>query len=262
MNAPRPAFPAPRVAPNLSHAFGGIWRLTFRRFLQAGHWLTVGIGLVVMMLLFTGGPRHDTPAQFLDWAINFYLTFLVPVLAFMAGGGAMRDEMKSGTVDYVLTRPVSRPAFVAFKYLAHTLCTQINFLPAFAVVVAFAVFREVPNLASVIPQLLLGQILLVAAFGGLGFLSGALAVRYVIIGLVYAGVVEVGVGQIPTQLSRLSMTHQVRALLAPLWDKTVDLTTVPGWPASAAILLAFGAVTVAATAALLAFRELSGPSDV
>lgn len=262
MNATVPVFPAPRVTPHLSHAFGGVWRLTFRRFLLPGHWLTLGIGLAVLMLLFSGGPRNDKPEQFLGWAIGFYLTFLVPVLAFMAAGGAMRDEMKSGTVDYVLTRPVARPAFVAFKYLAHTVCAQVDFLFAFGVVAGFAAAHEVPDLASVLPRLLACQILLVAAFGGIGFLCGALTTRYVIVGLFYAGVIEAGVGQIPTQLSRLSMTHQVRALLAPLWDRSVDLTATPGWPVTVAILLAFSAATIAATAALVAFRELSGPSDV
>jgi hypothetical protein len=35
----------PRVAPNLAHAWGGIWRLTFRRLLLPGYWLTLAIGL-------------------------------------------------------------------------------------------------------------------------------------------------------------------------------------------------------------------------
>ena len=34
-------FPAPRVAPHASHAFGGIWRLTARRFFTPGYWLTL-----------------------------------------------------------------------------------------------------------------------------------------------------------------------------------------------------------------------------
>src|SRR5436305_792065 len=54
------------------------------------------------------------------------------------------------------------------------------------------------------------------AFGGFGFLGGFLTSRYIIIGLAYGVVIEVGVGQIPTQLSKLSMTHQVQGMLQSL----------------------------------------------
>jgi ABC-2 type transport system permease protein len=257
-----PAFSPPRVAANLRHAFGGIWRLTFRRFLAPGHWLTLAVGLAVLLLLCAGGPRGGGSERFLDWTISFYLTFLVPALAFMAGAGAIRDEMKSGTVDYVLTRPVPRPAFVVFKYVAHLGCTQIDFLFSFGVMLVFPVLaRDYQFLGATACKLLLCQFLLVAAFSGLGFLCGAITSRYVVIGLAYAGLIEAGAGQIPTQISRLSMTHQVRDLLRPLWDKTVELAAAPGWFATMTTLLVFSALTLVATAAIFALRELSGPSD-
>lgn len=258
---PAPVFSPPRVTTHLAHAWGGVWRLTFRRFLMPGHWLTLGIGLAVLTMLFAGGPRGGGPSRFLDWTISFYLTFLVPALAFMSAGGAMRDEMKSGTVDYVLTRPVPRPAFVVFKYLAHTLCTQIDFLFAFGVAAVFSVIHGVPGFTAMAPKLLVCQALLVAGFSGLGFLCGTISSRYVVFGLAYAGLIEGGVGQIPTQLSRLSMTHQVRDLLQPLWKETVDLATLPGWFGTTTILLGFCAVTVAAAATIFSVRELSGPAD-
>lgn len=260
---PSPASSPARIAPNQLHAFGGIWRLTFRRFLLPGHWLMLGIALAVLaLLLYAGGVHGGSPEWFIQWTATFYLAFLVPALAFMAAAGAMRDEMKSGTVDYVLTRPVPRPAFVVFKFFAHTVCTQIDFLFAFGVVAGFAALaHDVPFLASAAPKLLLCQILLVTAFSGLGFLCGAITSRYVIIGLAYAGIIEAGVGQIPTQINRLSMTHQVRDLLRPLWDHSAELTAAPGWFGTAATLLAFCALTLAAAAAIFTWRELSGPAD-
>ena len=118
----------------------------------------------------------------------------------MAGGGAMRDEMKSGTVDYVLTRPVPRPAFVVFKFIAHMLCTQLDFIVAFAVVLVFARVHAVPGLAMIATKLLLVQMLLVVAFGALGFLSGAIAARYIVIGLAYAGVIEAGIASAQAEI--------------------------------------------------------------
>jgi len=258
---------APRIAPNLAHAFGGVWRLTFRRFLLPGHWLTLGIGLAVLILLFAGG-RHGggprgmgTTAQFLDWTVGFYVTFLVPALAFIAAGGTMREEMKSGTVDYVLTRPVPRPAYVVFKYIAHTVCTQIDFLFAFGVVLGFAAARHVPGLANVGAKLLLGQVLLIAAFSAFGFLCGTLTSRYVVVGLAYAGIIEAGVGQIPTQLSRLSMTHQVRDLLASLLGGAAPMTSAPSLIGTTGMLALFCAVTLGAAAVVFTLREFAGPGE-
>lgn len=261
MNAPSTDFPAPRVAPNLANAFGGVWRLTFRRFFLPGHWLTVAVGLAVLGLLFAGGPRSRSAGQLLDWIVGFYLTFLVPALAFISAGGAMRDEMKASAVDYLLTRPVPRPAFVVFKYVAHMVCTQFDFLIAFGLVLGFAVAGNVPDLATVVPKLLLGQMLLVAAFSAFGFLCGVLTSRYVIVGLAYAGIIEAGVGQIPTQLSRLSMTHQVRDLLTFLFGGSAPMTSAPSLFGTTGMLLLFGAVTLGAAVALFSFREFAGNGE-
>lgn len=257
---PASTFSAARVTPNLAHAWGGVWRLTFRRFLLPAQWLSRAIGLAVLGLLFTGGPTGGA-AQFLDWTINFYLTFLVPAIAFMSAGGAMRDEMKSGTVDYVLTRPVPRPAFLGFKYIAHTICMQIDFLFAFVLVLIFGATRGVPDLAAIAPKLLFGQMLMVAVFGALGFLSGVITARYVIIGLGYAGIIEAGVGQIPTQLSRLSMTHQMRDFLNYTLGRAGELTSSPSWIGTTGMMIAFCAIMLTAAAVIFTRRELSGPAE-
>lgn len=260
MNAP-PSLSAPLapVVPNLRHAFGGVWRLTFRRFLLPSRWIMVLVGLAVLTLLsFASGHRGGGGSgHYVGWVVSFYVTFLVPALAFIAAGGAMRDEMKSGTVDYVLTRPVRRPAFVVFKFIAHTLCTQVDFLLALAVVLAVGSARGVPDLAAAFPKLLLGQVLLVMAASAFGFLSGILTSRYVVIGLLYAGVIEVGVGQIPTQLSRLSMTRQIRDLL----DPAREAVSVAASLGTVGLLLVFTGVALAAAAALFHLRELSAPHE-
>ena len=259
--SPPAVFSPPRVAPNLAHAWGGIWRLTFRRLLLPGHWLTLGVGLAVLTLLLAGGPRAGGPGEFLDWTSGFYVTFLVPALSFMAAAGALREEMKSSSVDYGLTRPMPRPAFVAFKFIAHTICAQLDFLVAFVLLMIFARMHDIPDLAAVGSKLLFGQGLMITAFSALGFLCGAISSRYVVIGLAYAGLIEAGVGHIPTQISRLSMTHQMRDLLAVLLHRAEPLATSPGLLGTTGIVLAFTAVMLAAAAAVFSLRELSGATD-
>src|SRR5436309_3485458 len=114
------AFAAPRVTPNPRRAFGGILRLTASRLRAPGHWLAVA-GMIAALGVFAYAAltARNGPTMYIGWLTGFYFTFVVPVLAFISGGGAVRDDLKAGTVDYVFTRPLRRSSYVVFKYLAH-----------------------------------------------------------------------------------------------------------------------------------------------
>ncbi len=213
---PSPALPFPRVAPNQWHAFGGVWRLTYRRWLPWRSWLVcAGLLGVLAGIAATTNPKGDASAYF-DWFGSFFLGVLVPILAFLSGAGALRDDLKPGAVDYLFTRPVRRPVYLVSRYVCHLACAQLTYLSAFGVMVAVGIYREIPGLAAGLPLLLLAQVLTVAAFVALGVLCAVVVSRYLIVGLCYAGLVEAGAGLIPTQLNRLSMTRQIRELLEPL----------------------------------------------
>lgn len=249
----------PAVPPSLARAFGGVWRLTLPRFLTPRHWLAVAgmltaLGLIAYAFL-DGG--HDRK-RYLEWSVGFYITFLVPLVSFIVTAGAFRDEMQPATTDYVLTRPVPRPAFVAFKFLAHVALLQLELLLSFTVIVGLGWYFGVPDLAPALPLLLLSQGFLVLAFSAFGLLCGILTSRYVVLGLFYAVIVELGVGQIPTQLSRFSMTHQVRTLLQPLYAARVDETSAL---AAFGLLVAFSIGCLLAGAAVFSLRELSDRAE-
>jgi ABC-2 type transport system permease protein len=254
-------FSPPRVTTHLGHAWGGVWRLTFRQLLQPSHWLMLVIGLGVLGLLCAAGSRWGRPAEFINWLVGFYVTFLVPALAFISAGGAMRDAIKANSVDYVLTRPIPRPAFLVFKFLAHTLCTQLDFLFAFLVVVGFVSAHQTPELGAVVAKLLWGQVLMVTAFSALGFLCGVISSRYIVIGLAYAGIIEGGVGQIPTQISLLSMSHQMRDTLTFLFGRTTQAVAPAGILGTTGIVLVFTLIAIIAAAVIFSLRELSGPES-
>ena len=262
MNLPASSSLTPRVspiAPNLRNAFGGIWRLTFRRFLAPSQWTIPAILLGVLVLIAFATVREGNAQLYFRWTSQFYLTFLVPILAFLSGAGAIRDEMKPATVDYVLTRPVRRPVFVAFKFLSHLACLQVGFLLALGAVLAVGVYRHIPSLFAALPWLLLGQAVAVTAFSALGLLCGALTSRYLVVGLFYAGIVESAIGRVPTQLNRLSMTHQLRALLEQVLPGFNPALLPAQSPlAIVGLLLIFSAIMVAAAALYFAFQELAG----
>jgi ABC-2 type transport system permease protein len=258
-------FSAPRVVPNAARAFGGIWRLTSRRFFRPTHWLVLG-GMFVLLVLFSlpvTPTRESAAGGYLPWASRFYVCFLVPILAFISAAGLMRDDLKSESVDYILTRPVRRPLFVFFRYVSQVACAQLEFLGALAVVTAVGLYHHVPNIWTAVPLLWAGQALAIVAFSAFGFLCALLTSRYVIVGLAYGAIVEVGIGNVPTQLNQLSIIRHVLTVM-----RSISAESVMGisGPASASLstatsvgaILGFSVVMLGAAAVLFAFKELAG----
>ena len=265
MNPPPLPEPLPTATPGWRRALGGVWRLTYPRSLAPAN-LGILAGLLgLLALLALSGVRNGNAEHFSEWSVHLYLAFVVPVVAFLTAAGLIHDDMKPATVDYVLTRPVHRPAFVLYRYLAHNVCLQVQCLLALGVLVAVGVFRHVPDLAAIAPSLLLAQILAITAFSALGFAFGAFTSRYLVLGIVYAGIIEVGAGNIPTQLNRLSMTHHVRAIAGNILNlKAKGPVPLDGLPASILALLVFALVLIALAAVQFSLHESAGarPKEV
>lgn len=272
MNAPTPmppppaAFPPPRVAPHAGHAFAGVWRLTTRRFFTPGYWLMLA-GMLALLVLFSipsSEDRADAARDYLEWSGGIYACFLVPVIAFLAGAGAMRDDLGAGTVDYVFTRPVARPAYVAFRYLAQMACTQIDFVFALGVVAVRGSLYDVPGLAEALPRVWATQCVAIVVFSAAGSLCALLTSRYVIVGILYGGIVELGLGNVPTQLNQISLVRHLLAMVRPLLGAEGWSVTVPGavdtlgFAGHAGILVAAAVGLIAIAATLFAWREFAG----
>jgi hypothetical protein len=154
---------------------------------------------------------------------------------------------------------VRRPAFVVFKFLSHLACLQVAFLLSLGVLIAVGLYRHIPSLFAALPWLFLGQAVAVTAFAAFGLLCGTITARYLVVGLVYGGIVESAIGRIPTELNRLSMTHQLRALLEqvlPGMNPALPSTQSP--LAIVGLLLIFSAAMLAVAALDFAFQELAG----
>ncbi len=250
-------FSAPRVAPNQARAFGGVWRLTAGRFLSRGHLLANAglLGLLILLSATEATPRDAD--EYVEWIAGFYLKLAVPVLAFLSGAGAMRDETKAGVVDYVFTRPIRRWAFVIFKYFAHTTCMILAWLPAVAVLAFFVWQRDLASWGSSMTTVLFAQSLTIAGFSALGFFCSVLMARYLIAGLLYAGVVEAGIGNIPAPLSRVSMLRQISEVTGSLAPDGGGFA-LASLAATTATMALFVVVFVGIAAVLFSLQEMTG----
>ena len=250
-------FSGPRVAPDQMRAFGGVWRLTAGRFLSRGHLLANAglLGLLILLSATEATPRDA--GGYLEWIAGFYLKLAVPVLAFLSGAGAMRDETKPGVVDYVFTRPIRRWAFVIFKYFAHTACMVLTWLPAVAVLTFFAWQRGLASPGPTMAAVLFAQTLTIAGFSALGFFCSVLMTRYLIAGLLYAGVVEAGIGNIPAPLSRVSMLRQIGEMTGSLAPDG-GAFAMASLAATTATMALFVVVFVGTAAVLFSLQEMTG----
>lgn len=201
----------------MKHAALGILVLTLRRHFRRGHAVAVAVLLAVFALILLSFLHSGNgAARYLAFNVSFYFTFLLPLLAFVGGGGAWRDEMKPEAADFFLLRGVPKPLYLALRYAAHVICAEIDFLLALALVASLGAIRHVPGLGPAVPVMLLAQCLGVAAYSAFGFLCAALTSRWVIVGLAYGALVEVGLGSLPLAINKLAMSHQVRVLLHSL----------------------------------------------
>lgn len=264
--APASAFPPPRVTPDAWHALGGFWHLATRRYFTARHWLVVlgGLGLLFVFSLPATETSVDAARDFLPWSAGFYVCFAIPLLAFVNAAGAVRDDLRPASVDYLFTRPLTRPVYIGCRYLVQLGTAQLDFLLPFALVAGIGAYWTVPGLADALPRLFLGQVAAIVVFTAVGLLCGLVTSRYVIVGLVYGAVIEIGLGSVPTQLAHISLVRHLLGLLRPLlgeggWalasPKDVALMSTPG---VLAVFLGVALAALAAAAALLSFREFTG----
>jgi ABC-2 type transport system permease protein len=247
------------VAPNLANAIGGIWRISYHRVFAGKQLLSLFWTTLVLAGITFASTRTGNETQFYEWTMRVYFMMVIPILSFMSGAGAIRDDMKPGAVDYLLTRPVRRTAFVGARFVSHLLCTHITLLVLFAAVMAIGVMRGVDNLASTWPTLWLAQVIAATGFMALGFFFGAMSSRYLIIGINYAAIIEVGLGQIPISLNNLSVLRHVKTLLAPFTSDGAALALAPSSAVtSVAFVAMLSVIWVVGAALLFSVQEFAG----
>jgi ABC-type transport system involved in multi-copper enzyme maturation permease subunit len=254
----------PKPEPNWRRAFGGVWRLTWRRALLPGSLGVFAALLLFLAMLAYSGLRQGGTENFQEWTSRFYLGLVLPIFAFLTAAGMIQDDLAPGTVDYVFTRPMRRWHFVVFRYLAQLACLQIQCLIALGLLVGVGIYHHVPNLEAVVPLLFGAQVLALAAFAAMGFCLGVVTHRHIIVGLIYGAVVELGIGNIPTPLNRISLSHHVRTIAnggatGKIWFGSPDSAG-----SAVGFLCLFALCLLAVAALVFSQRELAGakPKDV
>ena len=249
----------PRVAPRLMPALGGIWRLTWRRVFAPNRAIMAIVLLGALGLLTFRFASRSSTGEYFDWINGFVMGATLSILAFLGGAGAVRESLKPGSVDYLSTRPVPRPLHVLFGYLSQTACGLIAGLGLIGFLYAVGSFGGAANLAAELPRQVVLMSAGVVAFTALGYGMGALTNRYMILGLLYAGVIEAGLGNIPIQINKLSISRHIHLLQdgAGLRALSWNATTL----GALGTLLLIATVLVGVAMAVFARMEFMGSKE-
>jgi ABC-type transport system involved in multi-copper enzyme maturation permease subunit len=244
------------LQPGLLRTFLGLWlfelrtRTTLGRLAQSAL-LVIGMPVLMYVALPGGDDEH-----FREWLVTFHLLLAVPLGCLATFGPLIRDELQADTLGFLVSRPLHRHRLFLLKYLCAMLWTQLVMLFAGFSYLAVARIKGVAVAADPALLFLLAQALSVLAYGALGGLLGLLSPKYMVLGVVYGFVVEVGLSNIPTNIHVLAVSHHVTAILA----NHAKFAEQFGWSAagivsSSGLIVAMTALFLFFAAVLFSFRE-------
>jgi hypothetical protein len=210
-----------------------------------------------------GEPAWNRTAPFYRWLIDFYFFIILPLSCVRGCGGLIRDELQTDTLGFLTTRPVKRATLVVLKYLSQVAWLEMAALMEGLLLLGAGALREIPELASLLPLFLAAQFLAVLAWSALGLFLGQVTKRYLPLAVVYGLIVELGIGDIPTNINTLSLMRHLKTLLS----HNQALQSLYEWtgtgfllPVSALLLAA--ALFVGLAALLFTFREYHASAEM
>ena len=209
--------------------------------------------LATLALATASGQREE---GFRMWILHLYVPFMVPISCLLSGGSMIRDEIQAGTLTFLVTRPLSRARLLLLKYVCHVAWLELMLALNAGLLTLAGVALGIDG-ALVTGLWLLGvQTVMIPAFTAVSVFLGLVSKRYVLLGVLYGAIVEVGFGQIPTNINVLSLSRHFAALMGrcPNLESTIPL---PAWgmPGSILAVLLLTAVVLGASALFFSLRE-------
>lgn len=262
MNAPVAPVDAmagsPRAGvPSFLQSLHGVWLLTWRASLAWRRTLLWVAALLASPLLAWFSIPRGADGAYLDWTVHLYLDLLIPLFCLVVCGGMIRDEVQDDTLGFLITRPTTRARLYLAKYLCQLPWLQVVALVNGGLLLVVGWRVGIEDAGALAWRVLAAGALAVLVYGALGGLFGLITRRYIVLGLVYGFIVEVGIGHIPTNINSLSMMRHVQTVLAghPAVAMRYDWTA-DGAGTGVLIMLAVTLLALGAGAVLFTWKEM------
>ncbi|MFE1228880.1 ABC transporter permease [Streptomyces sp. NPDC059442] len=216
-------------------------RLTYRALLGRRRALIL-FALPALLLVISAAVRAFNGADdqiAADVLGGFALATMVPLIGVIAGTGAIGPEIDDGSIVYLLSKPVKRPAIIFTKLIVAIAVTMVfSAVPTF---VAGMILNG--NGQQVAVAYTVAALVASIAYSALFLLLGTVSRHAVVIGLVYALVWEALFGSLIAGAKTLSVQQWALAVAQKVSGEGL-VTSDVGLPAAVALL---GGVTVLAT---------------
>ena len=252
-----------QLEPRFSRVVRGLWSFTWKsgvtlRKMPHLFFLIFGLPILVYVTLDQG-----RTAPYLRFLVDFYLFLILPLHCLASFGSMIRDDLQNDTLGFLTTRPITRAQLFLAKYLCNLVWMQLALLAQACLLLAIGFLKEIPGLPALVPLFLFTQVLAVTVYGALSSVLGLVHQRFMVLGLIYGFLVEIGIGRIPTNINSLSMSHHMQTLLArnTLINEHYEWLSTGGPKAVFIILVATG-VFLAGGAALFTFREYHSTTEM
>ncbi len=225
-----------------------VFALTVRYLLTTRRGYATGL-LALVPILLTGSLAIARAPNF---GVSLFETLMVPlflqvVLVFVTlvqATALVREEIEDTTIAYLLTRPISKPAVLLFKYVGYLAAVLVVLIPpvtaSYVITIAYA-GAGYPETIGVLAALLAATALGAAAYGAFFLFLSVLLRRPLAVGLLFGFVWESIVGAIPGSVPKLSLIFYLKSILIgivpsfPLGGFRTDVSA----PLAAGILVGF-----------------------
>lgn len=171
----------------------------------------------------------------------------------------IRDEIEDNTLPYLLTRPISRPALLSYKYLGYMVSVLVLLIPP--IVLAYGVTEVYTGSAfsadlDVLSGFLVTTILGSAAYGALFLFISVLVRRPLAVGLLIGFLWESVVGSIPGEVPKLSVIHYLRSILKEMISVGPLVTYSTDVSAAISVVVLIGFTIAMIFLSILLFQQM------
>jgi len=188
--------------------------------------------------------------------------FLQVVLIFVTLVNAttlIREEIEDNTLPYLLTRPVSKPAVVLYKYVGYLVAVLVLLVPPIVLAYGVTEAYQRTSLATdldVLGGFLIATVIGSAAYGAVFLFISVLVRKPLAVGLLIGFVWESIVGSIPGDVPKLSVIHYLKSILqgtiavGPMTTYGSDIS------AGVAVLILVGLSVAMIVLAMMLFQQM------
>src|SRR5467141_1675661 len=188
--------------------------------------------------------------------------FLQVVLIFVTLVNAttlIREEIEDNTLPYWLTRPISKPAVVLYKYLGYLIAVLVLLVPpiilAYTVTEAYQGNGLTANL-DILGGFLVTNVIGSAAYGAVFLFISVLVRKPLAVGLLFGFVWESIVGSIPGDVPKLSVVHYLKSVLKGMIAIGPMTTYQSDISAGTAVLLLVGLSVAMIVLTMMIFQQM------